>query len=279
MIERLVVAYDGSEQAEAAYGAAMRIARAAGWPLHVRRVIEPATPVLGPSDPIGVLDPAPAPAMVLSAEELAAERDRAEREGRAELEGLVKECVGEGVACTSSLHEGALVDALVDTSSATDVLAVGKKGRFAHGGIGSGARALLRHSACPVLVVSEEWKPSGKVVAAFDGTTASKRALAAAREIARKTGWGLTVVASSKERTEEEARAWAGRFAPEAERVEVAPEGVRVETLALRRASSGEGHSLVAMGAYHETFIHDLLLGSAAGGALERSRAPILLAH
>lgn len=277
MIERFVVAYDGSEQAGSAFEVALRMARATGRPLHGRRVIEPSAPVIGPSDPIGVLDPAPAPAVVVSAEEMREEHERAEREGAAALARLGAACAKEGVAYSSSMHDGPLVETLVDVASATDVLVVGKKGRFARGGVGSGTRALIRQAPCAVLVVSGAWEPSRTVVVAFDGTTESKRALSAAREIARGAGWGLTVIASSKEKNAEETRAWASGFAPEAERVEVVENGKRVETAAMERA--GGAGALVAMGAYHESFVHDLLLGSPAGGAVERASVPVLLAH
>jgi nucleotide-binding universal stress UspA family protein len=95
----------------------------------------------------------------------------------------------------ATLEEAA--DALVDRSSAADLLVVGNSGRSAFRSmlLGSTAHAVSRRSECPVAIVRDDRRPTtGLVGVGVDGSPASDAALEWAIDEADRRGARLLVV-------------------------------------------------------------------------------------
>lgn len=277
MIKRIIVAFDGSELAREAFAYAVLIARAAKAQILALHVIEPLFPPVVAPDPVVGFDPNPL--LAQTADEDRAERKR-EREKFERLLGeLEQHCAESGVACDARIDEGPLLDALVGEARGEDLLAIGMKGRFARAGVGSTTKELVKHGPCPVLVVSGALRPLKRLVGVFDGSPASKRAVAWARSVSEQTGWPLAVLAvTGKQLPTEEADARAAAVAEGAEVLRAAPDAKDVADQ-IERAAGQAGASLLALAAYEESWLHQLLFGATADHVLRHVHAPVALIH
>src|SRR5690606_6658648 len=139
MIGRILVAYDGSALARAAFEHALALAADLRRPLHAVFVIEPIAPPPVLADPMVAIDPAPLSGFPIDFEEQRAWGEDA-------LADLGRRAAERGVPYSSVVEDGALIDVLVDLANADDLIALGKKGRFRESGVGSATRALVRRS-------------------------------------------------------------------------------------------------------------------------------------
>lgn len=277
MPDRVLVAHDGSDLAREAFACALAIASAAGIPILALHVIEATfpAPVLG--DPLLAFDPAP---LVGESPEERAARLKDRRAWAERTFALLRaECDKASVPFESRIEEGELVRTLQSVAAPGDILAIGKRGRFATAGLGSATRSLVRHASCPVLVVGAPVRALTRVLAVFDGAQASRKALEVARSVARQTGWPLTVLACAAHGlTLDAAVDEARRLAPEGSTIPFARERDD-ETALLEQAAANAGLALLVMGAYPDSWLHELLFGSTAPKVLKSIGAPILLAH
>lgn len=274
MIGRVIVAYDGSALARAAFEHALALAEALKRPMVAVFTLEPVAPPPVIADPLVAIDPAPIPNFPV---DFAEQREW----GEEALEGLRARAAERGVALTPVLDEGALIDVLVDMANGDDLIALGKKGRFRESGVGSATRALVRRSPCPVLVVSEPAHPPARVVTAFDGTSEGKRALVYASDIAYLLRWPLEVIALPCEGLDAAQSVERAEAALPPERGEVrvvasSAEGDCAKAIEHALGEQTEG-AMVVLGAYGESWLAELLFGSTAPKVLRKVAAPIIL--
>lgn len=272
MVKRIIVAYDGSELGREAFAYGLVLAQRTGAPVVGFRAIEPAAAAGVVPDPaIGVGDVLIDPRVIEEA--LEAERARAARE-MPELAGFARQA---GVAYSVQVVEGSLVEGLREFADPTDLVCVGLKGRFAANRIGSSALALVNKGPCPVLFASGPMRDIGRVLCAFDGSGASRRAVEWSRDLAPRANWPLTVLAvAGKDMTLEEALAEGQRLAPEAMVVHYGPEG-KGEAAQVEEAARHASAALVVMGSTPDSWLRRLFFGSAALHVLATVKAPVVL--
>ncbi|MBX3351880.1 MAG: universal stress protein [Phycisphaeraceae bacterium] len=275
MLGRIIVAYDGSRLARAAFQLGVDLASTLRRPMLAVYTVEPLPPPPVLADPMVAIDPGP---MSNYAEDLGEQRAWAERE----MDDLHAKARARGVSLEGRIEQGSLREVLVEMANADDLIAVGKKGRFRESGVGSMTRGLVRASPCPTLVVSEDASPIDRLVSVFDGTAEGKRAMIFAGMLTKETGWPLDVVAlPSDGQTPEEAVARTREALPEGCPATVTATAKSHDCAhaveeALAQHSSG---SLVVLGAYGESWLAELLFGSTAPRVLKRVKAPIILVH
>ena len=273
MLERIIVGYDGSDLAREAFNYALILAQATGCVVKVIHALEPTPPPV-------VVDPAmgfdAGPAMA-SMQEAADEQRQWAEEAFVDLR---RKAESAGVPITTSIDVGRLVPLLCDTAGAGDLIAVGHKGRFHSGGVGSSTRSLVEHAPCPVLIVSTPARPIVRVVTIFNGSAPSKKAIAFASAIARDAGWPHEVLAiEGPALTMEESARRAVELAPDAGVVPMCEKKLHEHNTLSEHAVATDGYALVIKGAYAGSKLHDLIFGGTTARYLKAIAAPIALVH
>jgi nucleotide-binding universal stress UspA family protein len=189
---KILVATDGSEEAELAATTAANLAQKTGSELHVVHVfgITPVGPPVYPE------------ATDLQGEALEAQAQEriSEQRAREVLEAEVgKVRSAGGTVAEGHLIEGRIAPEIVALAEeiGAGLIVMGSRG---HGGIrralmGSVSDSVMRHAHCPVLVVrSEPVSFPTKILLATDGSKDAELATATAADLARSTGSELHVV-------------------------------------------------------------------------------------
>ncbi len=282
MLERIVVGYDGSRQARAAYDTALMLAKATGAKLEAVYVQEPGVADMLSVSPAMALDPLAPPAMPPP---LVTEVDVGPPQNIVnDLEAFKHECHLSDVPFETHFARGTLVDFLVRHSGVGDLLAIGLTGRFATAGLGSTARALTTQAPCPVLVANQLIGPVNRVMTVFDSTAPSAAALAFALDLGRQTGWPVTVLAMARgDTTLEQSLARAQSLAPGALVLPLGDDrgdrGDAWQAQLIDQATESNRFALLVMGAYADSAIKDLLLGSRTGHVLAKLGGAAILVH
>ncbi|MCC6284818.1 MAG: universal stress protein [Phycisphaerales bacterium] len=271
MLKRIIVAFDGTELAREALAYGVEIARAAGVPVTLLRAIEP------PSAPPVMPDPALAMGDVLvdasgAAAELAAQRERAERE-MPESQAFVAKA---GVACDVVLGEGMLHEVLRTLADPTDLICAGFAGRFASTRIGSRAQALVREGPCPVLLASGPMRDLSRVLVSFDGSGEAEHAVRWGAALAEQVRWPVSVVVSPGSRGLDANLVRAQELAPQAGVIHFGAAGSG-ESEQIAEASRHTGAALVVMGAHHDHWLHRLMFGDSTLRRARELNAPVIL--
>lgn len=278
MSKRIIVAFDGSELSREAFGVALSLAKQWGGSVFGLHVVEPVPPPIVAESVAGV-DAAPA---LADFDEAARKDEAAEREHfENEFRKLREKCGAENVPFDSAIEVGLLIPALVDLAAADDVIAIGMKGRFSRAGLGSSARSLIKKAPCPVLVASGAERKISRVLGVFDGTSVSKRAVDLAQEIAAETKWPLSVLAvEGDDLTLDESMARAKELAPDADIVCYPVKG-KSEAEQIERACKAADDAILVMGAYSDSWLHQLFFGFGGTTAhvLSHVGAPVILVH
>ena len=263
---RILVAYDGSADAELALRWAAEEARATGRGLHVVAVDDAITSPWGAE-------------VVHRGEDVLAGVEERLGDLDVELETRVGHVTGE----------------LLRASVSDDLLVVGSRG---HGRaedllIGSVSQHLARHAPCPVVVVRPTHDDARRIVVGVDGSASSSAALEQACRRAERTG--ETVVALHAWRTHapstdvwnSEPRAQEGLahrqvlLAESVAGMRVDHPDVVIEQEAVPVApvrclvDASRGASLLVVGSHGLGFFGGLLLGSVSQAVLQRAECPV----
>lgn len=278
MTKRIIVAFDGSELAREAFAYSVMLARELEASIIGLHVLEPVPPPIIAESVAGV-DAAPALAEFDEAarKDKDAERERFEKE----FEELAATCAEQDVPFASEIEVGLLIPTLVDLAAGDDMIAIGMKGRFARAGLGSSARSLIKKAPCPVLIASGPLRPVNRVLAVFDGSSVSKRAVAMAKDVAASTSWPLTVLAvETDDLTLSEALERATELAPDAQVVSYGAVG-KSEAEQIEHAAEHAGYAIIVMGAYPDSWLHQLFFGfgGATAHVLSHVGAPMIMVH
>jgi nucleotide-binding universal stress UspA family protein len=175
---KILLATDGSEDAELAATTAVGLARSTASELHVVHTYR----------------------TVPSVHFDALVRQEMEREAQGILDGQVKQIEGLGGSVAQArLSEGGAAEEIVALAEEIGVglIAVGSRGRgrIRRLLMGSVSDAVVRHAYCPVIVV--RWKPvvfPAKMLLATDGSEEARLALQTAADLSERTGSELHVV-------------------------------------------------------------------------------------
>lgn len=274
----ILVAYDGSADAQHALQWAARESLRSGVPVHVLAVNEILPPTWG-----GVSG------MIVVTEGYVLDSN-------AVLEEAAKALADAGVVhATTSQRTGPIVSELVQAAESASVLVIGSQGHGAAGEalMGSVSQHLARHATCPVVVVREPHDSTAhRIIVGMDGSPTSAGALAYACRRAETTGetvvaihgWHVrapstdvwagdprSVDVSERERLLAESVAGVREDHPdvrlEQEVVLVAPEKALVDASA--------SASLVVVGSRGLGYFSGLLLGSVSQAVLHRATCPV----
>jgi len=277
MIKSILVAYDGSEQSREAFAYSIMLAENADADVIGLYAVEPSPPPIAVADPVVGFDPA----FIIAAEDQDPEEKKKERErAQKSLDELRSFAVDAGVEYKSVIQDGRLIDVVVDRADPTDLIAIGAKGRFARAGIGSTTKALASRGPCPVLVVAGELRAVNRVLSVYDGSSQSKRAVKWGAELSEQTKWPLTCLAvSSSQLPLDDALEQAQKLAPDAQVVHYGPEDHESETEQIKTAASHATHAVIVMGAYPDSWLHQLFFGGPTSNVLRKVDAPIVLVH
>lgn len=279
MVERFIVAFDGSDLSREAFAYAAMLCEATGAGILGLHVVEPTIASMLADNPAVALDPFVPPVA------LPRETDGAEQRHRQWAEEALAElgeyCRNVGVRFAAKVESGTLVDTLIGEVRRGDVIALGMKGRFKRAGLGSTTRHLVTEAPCPVLVVSGPLRPVNRILAAFDGTDVARQAVVQASAVAKQANWPLTVLALSRgEVSIDESLDRAEQLADGGQVITI-DEGSadKDEAELIRQVAGKDSYALLVMGAYADSWLQDLLFGSTTGRVLEKIGAPVMLVH
>ena len=269
----VLVAYDGSEDADLALAWGAQESSATGAPLRVLHVVET------PKPPWEVTGP---------------------HSWRDEMQQQVDAVLLESGAAELAVEHrmGNTVRELVHESETAGLLVVGSRGhgRTSEALIGSVSQHLARHAACPVVVVRPTRAPDARrIVVGVDGSAGSAHALEHACLRAERTGEVVVAVhgwpdhvpstdlLSSTPRAAEDREGheeWLDRILVDArvDHPDVVLEAEAVPVAPARCLSdASERASLVVVGSHGHGYFRGLLLGSVSQAVLHRAACPVLV--
>lgn len=278
---KIVVGYDGSEDAELALTWAARLAAGRNATVHLVNAL-----------------PAPPWEFAYTTED-----QRRQRDAAATLLADASGRIGtDGVAVTSEIARPPAAAALVAAAEENEMIVVGSRGhgRLTELMVGSVSQHTARHARCPVVVVRQPLDPRARrVVLGLDWSSDSDASIGFAFDIAAATGAPLWAVHAWTRHDDPHARSphlralsiaeqtaaqeriisemtqpWRDKF-PEVELVEEAvPLPARN---VLCRAS--EHAALLVLGARGRGALSRLGLGSVSESMLHHSRCPVAVVH
>jgi len=275
MIKHVAVALDGSAHAAAAEALAIELGRRLGAVIHGVHVVD-TTFLEGAfiTDISGAMGFEPflnLQAQMRSTLDDVAEVIREEFEGR---------CQAAGVEHLFHLERNGVAHGLLAGTKLADLLVMGQRGvnaRFHEDMLGRATEVLLRRSLVPVLVVPLESGFPQRLLAAYDGSPKSVRALQQAADLAQALQCELAVVAVDADESKARGRLdEASRYlAPYAVTVRYeARRGEAVEEEILAAVTSGP-FDLVFLGAHGHRRVVELVLGSTSEYLARRSGVPV----
>lgn len=217
--------------------------------------------------------------------ELDAERAKlAHEQGRAILDDAKAILEERGVAeVVTRLRQGDLVESVTATENTGDLIVIGKRGEAAgvameH--LGSNLERVVRASHKPVFVANRAFRDITRVLVAFDGGTASLRAVDYMARSPLFADLAITVVQVGAEtptarRTLDGAAATLRAGGLEASTAFRAGQPEKV----LAEMTDSGGYDLLVMGAYSTSRIRALFVGSTTTEMVRSCRVPVLLMH
>lgn len=206
----------------------------------------------------------------------------ARRRGQVLLDAAAERVRAAGVAeVTAHQRHGTLVDAVAELASSVDLIVIGKRGESAaHAGadLGSNLERLARAVHTPILVVPPQFRPVERVLLAYDGGSAARKAVEriATLPLLPGTRYRLLLVGADDDRHRAQLDDATKLLADAGILVsaEVAPgdpERVIVAQIEAFRAD------LLVMGAYGHSRIRELFIGSTTTALLRSAPVPVLM--
>lgn len=189
-----------------------------------------------------------------------------------------------GAEKVKTMHKtGFLVDVLPEIETAADLIVLGKRGEaaeFASGHLGANLERIVRSSHKPCLVTSRQYKPIERVLLAYDGSPTGRQILQFLVDSTAFKGLALHILTVAKsaedvaasDRLEYAAQqARSAGFDPQSRRAEDNPE------TAIAQYIEQKGIDLLLMGAYGNSRIRHLVIGSTTAQILRSSHIPVLV--
>lgn len=201
-------------------------------------------------------------------------------QGRAVLALAAREAKRRRLGLRPMVKKGAVSEVLLSASRLAGLVAMGIRGAGGgrEGVLGPHLAAVLHRCKRPVLAAPEKYRKATGVVAAYDGSAYSRRALELGAAVAQAARQSFTVLHISENVLEgemllDEAKAFLG----EAPKRHFVLDRGRPRQALSRLAADAEGEFLLVMGAYGHTHLRELALGSTTNYVLQSTRVPVLL--
>lgn len=210
-------------------------------------------------------------------------RDLLQQKGEAVVEAVADKCEKAGVKAETRLEMGHPVSVILEQERKAELVVLGQNGEhveFADEMLGSTVERVLRHSVKPCLVVPSAFKAITKILAAYDGSDHSSRALHEAIELAQELKVPLSILTVTEEKDFEKANAITreGLEMAKAHNCEanhlVAKGPADVGIL---NTAEKFGYDLLVMGAYGHSRIREMILGSVTTQVVARTDLPVML--
>ena len=202
--------------------------------------------------------------------------------GRVLLDQFAKKCREAGADCSIAQAFGIVANELVEMADPDDLIIVGKTGihnKFAPLFLGSTSEAVARKSKCPVMISTDKFLEIRKVILAFDGREKSIHAAQYINDLYNNLGIEeLTVITVLEEKSEKEKHI-----------KDLLDSSLKVpyklnflygypdEEIERFIIDNKDKYQLITMGAYGESRIKELILGSTTSFIINKSPIPVLL--
>ncbi len=266
MVKSILVAYDLSPAARAAFDAACWLATLFGGKLYLSHIIElPAEPPVGAAMIPGTMEMLTAVPTLTTTLEFQQYHDERRREAERLLAEACAEATRRAIACETRCDVGFPLDQLTEQARSVDLLAIGKFGHpEERPHVGRLAEPVARYIPQPVLMASPPFTTPGQIVLVYNGGDQARTALALAAELARFAAVPLSLILIAE--TEEHAerlRACASRYLADHGAVftqESLITGGNIDE-ALRPRLADRPDALVVMGAFEGSRIMEWLKG------------------
>jgi len=282
MTDKIIALVDGSIYAASVCDHAAWIAQRTGAPVELIHVLgrreAPQT-----QDHSGTINLGARTALLEELAELDAQRAKLiSHKGRAILEDARAILDKDGVSDISTrLRHGDIVEAVAEVETDARVIIIGKRGEaadFAKGHLGSNLERIVRASHKPVFVASRAFRPIAKVLVAYDSGTSAMKAV---DHIARSPlfqGLAVHVVTVGTASPEvakglEDAKALlkAAGLTADTSILPGQPE------TALAKLVDEAGFDMLVMGAYGQSRIRSLIIGSTTTAMIRSCKVPVVL--
>ena len=204
-----------------------------------------------------------------------------DKKGEAILKAFAVKCRNAGADCSIAQIYGVVAEELVNIADPEDLLIVGKKGLHEdllplH--IGSTTDAVVKKAKCPVLVTEKKFKEPKNIAICFDGREKSMKAIEYVNYLNKYLNFDsikvITVLNDKINRDEIEIKlAKNAQFEYELILLEGYPEEKLEEYL----NSNIDNIDLAVIGAFGESKLKELILGSTTLYLLHKVKLPILV--
>lgn len=205
----------------------------------------------------------------------------AQAHGRAMLEGAARRLTEAGVAEVRLIHRhGEVAQTIIELEDGFDLVIIGKRGEgrnFEEGRLGAKVERVVRGSIRPILVAPRVFMPITRAAVAFDGGASATKALKHVLESRAFAGLEVVVLIVGDPGAQRDARVRTaeGLLAGRAETVIKTLAG-DVEGALKGELRQGQGDLLV-MGAYGQSRLRELFVGSTTTAMVRTGKVPVLL--
>ncbi len=186
-----------------------------------------------------------------------------------------------GVEHTLTSISGSPIDVITEKARTCDMVIMGTQGEMSawqSRTIGETLEAVSRQVRRPILVVDKTFRPFKKLLAAYDGSTGSNKALTLTGFFASKLDSPVTVIVASSRKKEAE------RIVREAENY-LADYDISITTeivsgspdTAICTYAEKHGFDLIVIGAYGRSRLAEALSGSNTEAIVRKAKMPVLL--
>ncbi len=197
------------------------------------------------------------------------------------LETFRKTCEENGLCCKTRQATGIIPNIIAEEGKKVDIIIMAQRGEHAQwssGLLGSTTESVVRKSLRPVLVTPDVFRPFTAVLAPYDGSSESNKALKLACEFVflLKLPLRVLVVSNNEEKGCEiarEADEFVGPYQLEV-KVELKKGEAHEEIL---RYAEEHAIDIIVMGAFGHTRVRELLLGGTTAYIVRKSPIPVLL--
>ncbi len=210
-------------------------------------------------------------------------KEALEERAKVILDTFAKKCREEGGDCSIAQAYGIVYKELVEMTDPEDLIIIGKKGQhpqFVNLFLGSTAENVARHSKCPVMITNDKFKEIKNVVLFFDGREKSIHAVNYLNGLYKDLGLNSVKILSVLEEDSVEMKNHIkdllnthAQFKYEAQFFTGYPEEVLENYL----KENKENLDLAVMGAFGESRVKELILGSTTSYIMQKSHVPLLL--
>lgn len=282
MTNRILALVDHSPYAESVCHHSAWIAQRLGAEITLLHVLA-RNASAGSDDLSGSLKLGARTALLEKLAELDVERARlAKAQGQALLEDASTIIEGHGAGpVTQKLRQGDLVETVAELEPKMRAIVLGKRGEGsaeASAHLGSNLERIVRSASVPVLVASRRYQPVSSILIAFDASPSAERAVDRMAASPVFTGLAATLVHVGKDGPEIRARLQAAK-----DRLAAAGVPAAVEILpghpeaALAHKIATDKITLLVMGAYGDSRIRNLIIGSTTTAMIQACKIPVLL--